>query len=230
LCGFAIAVLLSLGVVAPAASAATFSNPAAIAITDGSSATPYPSTISVSGVAGTVVGVRATLTQMSETFPNDVDVLLVGPTGAKTFLMSDTCGSGATPISGLTFVFDDAAPSFLPTIENNQCVGGTYRPTDFADMTGTDNFQPPAPAGPHPATLSVFNGGGPNGAWQLWVRDDVGIGGTGSIAGGWSLEISTSAPLAPVTTEKTKKKCKKKKHGKHKAAIAKKKCRKHAKK
>jgi subtilisin-like proprotein convertase family protein len=222
--GLAVAVVFCLALLAPSAPAATFSNSAPIALAEGSAATPYPSTVSVSGVTGTVVRVRATLTQLSEKYPNDIDILLVGPGGAETLLMSDTCGSGATPISGQTFVFDDAAPSFLPTIPGNQCVGGTYQATDFTDGVGDDHFPLPAPAGPYVATLSVFNGVDPNGTWQLWVRDDDGeIDGSGSIAGGWSLDISTPAPLAA----KKKKKCKKK-HGKHKTAIAKKKkCKKH---
>ena len=37
--------------------------------------------------------VTVTLKQMTHTFPDDVDVLLVGPTGVKFILMSDVIGS-----------------------------------------------------------------------------------------------------------------------------------------
>jgi subtilisin-like proprotein convertase family protein len=69
-------------------------------------------------------------------------------------------------------------------------VSGTYRPTNFE--VG-ETFPAPAPAPPHGSTLSVFNGISPNGAWNLFVNDDAG-GDTGSIANGWSIDITTNAP------------------------------------
>ncbi|HMP84148.1 MAG TPA: S8 family serine peptidase, partial [Verrucomicrobiota bacterium] len=54
-------------------------------------ASPFPSTISVNGVTGTVSKVTVTLRSLSHTFPDDLDILLVGPGGQKTLLMSD-CG------------------------------------------------------------------------------------------------------------------------------------------
>jgi Ca2+-binding RTX toxin-like protein len=42
--------------------------------------------------------------------------------------------------------------------------------------------------------LSAFNGTNPNGAWQLFVQDDVGWD-SGSIAGGWSLTIQRTAAI-----------------------------------
>src|SRR5205823_7554770 len=60
----------------------TFTNPAAITIPSGpGAASPYPSTINVSGFTGSVVKVTVTLNNISHTFPDDVDILLVGPTG-----------------------------------------------------------------------------------------------------------------------------------------------------
>ena len=73
-----------------AASPATFSNSASITITDNpvsclggppppQPATVYPSQIAVSGITDTVTDVNVTLNGFSHTFPDDVDVLLVGP-------------------------------------------------------------------------------------------------------------------------------------------------------
>jgi hypothetical protein len=55
-----------------------FSNSGLITIQDNTSALPYPSTISVSGLTGTITKVTATLSNINHTFPDDVDVLLVG--------------------------------------------------------------------------------------------------------------------------------------------------------
>ena len=67
----------------------TFSNSAAIVIPatgtgagTGAPATPYPSTITVAGITDPVARVTVTLKQASHTFPDDIDILLVGPTGA----------------------------------------------------------------------------------------------------------------------------------------------------
>ena len=59
----------------------TFSNPAAITINDAAVASPYPSTINVSGLGGTVTRVTVRLIGLSHTFPDDIDMLLVGPGG-----------------------------------------------------------------------------------------------------------------------------------------------------
>ncbi|MFC3769208.1 hypothetical protein [Paenibacillus sp. GCM10012303] len=40
--------------------------------------------------------------------------------------------------------------------------------------------------------LNVFNGQSPNGTWQLFIVDDVDQISDGSIAGGWTLSITTA--------------------------------------
>ncbi len=171
-----------------------FSNPAIITIPAGAPATtsgpaaPYPSTINVAGVVGNVSKVTATLNNMNHTFPDDIDVLLVGPGGQKLLLMSDAGGSA--DLVNNTYTFDDAAASTLADGALN--ASGTYRPSNFG--TG-DTFPAPAPVGPYPdpQLLSVFNGVNPNGTWSLFIVDDVG-GDIGNVNGGWSLNITTSAP------------------------------------
>src|ERR1041385_168626 len=69
----AIAVLT---VTAPS-SLGTFSNPGTITIPLMGNGSPYPSTINVSGLSGTITKVTATLNQLSHTYPDDVDILLV---------------------------------------------------------------------------------------------------------------------------------------------------------
>ncbi|MGQ9550480.1 MAG: hypothetical protein ACUVWS_17840, partial [Roseiflexus sp.] len=55
-------------------------------------ATPNPSTIEVSGVSGSIVSVVVRLNGLSHTFPDDLDIVLVGPSGQAVMLMSDVGG------------------------------------------------------------------------------------------------------------------------------------------
>jgi len=190
-----VAALASLAAAVQQADAAVFSNPAPIAINTAVSgsctvmtASPYPSQISVSGLTGTVTDVNVTLTGLSHTFPDDVAVLLVGPGGQSTILMGDSGGSA--DVNGVTLTFDDGAAATLP--DEAQIVSGTYRPMLWdspANCRPPATFPSPAPAGPYGSALSVFNGTDPNGAWSLYVLDDA-QGDSGSISGGWSLDIT----------------------------------------
>ncbi len=178
------------------AATATFSNPASITIpatdTDGP-ANPYPSTISVSGLSGTITQVTVTLNSVSHTYPGDLYVLLVSPGGHTTLLMADA-GENPDIVLG-TLTFDDFAAQAIP--EGGPVVSGTYRPSDWD--SSSDSLAAPAPARPYGGTLGVLNGSDPNGTWSLYVWDDS-SGDIGSIGGGWSLTITTSVPVAPGTS------------------------------
>ncbi|WP_134704977.1 DUF11 domain-containing protein [Ammoniphilus sp. YIM 78166] len=158
----------------------SFANPAPIIINVQGPATPYPSTINVAGLTGTIVKVTVTLSNISHTFPADLDILLVGPLGQNVLLLSDVGGN--QDIVGVTLTFDDDASTQVPT----PIVSGTFRPTN---MGGGDNFPAPAPSPPYGSALSVFNGTNPNGTWNLFVFDDKPMD-SGTIAGGWSLTIT----------------------------------------
>ena len=199
----AIFALLALLCLVPAASAATFSNPAPITIESCCGgvnvALPYPSTIPVSGLTGTVTKVTATLSAFGHGTPNDVDVLLVGPGGQSVILMSDAGGAQVTSFNTLTF--DDGAPDVVPP---GSIASGTYRPTNHPPDCGSqpnpdvepepDIFAPPPPYG---SALSVFDGTDPNGTWSLYVVDDCWMD-LGKIEGGWSVTVTTSG--SPATT------------------------------
>jgi hypothetical protein len=188
-----------------AAAGATFSNPTPIGPGDNAALLPYPSTIAVAGVAGTTVSVRATLTDVLAAAWN-IDALLVGP-GGSTLLTSDACNG--TDFVHVNVTFDDAAAGPLGTGPCPGFTGGTFKPTNYDT---TDSL--PGISAPYPLGLSNFRGVSPNGLWQLYVVDDQGPDAS-SIAGGWSLEITSTGTIA------TKKKCKRKK--KHHAGAAKKK-------
>jgi subtilisin-like proprotein convertase family protein len=204
----------ALGLAASAASAATFSNTdGPITINDDAdpacevpgTATPYPSSIEVSGLGTSIEDVNVTVSGLSHAAPDDVGLLLVSPAGESTLLMEDS--GGLIPVSDIDLTFDDAASGFLPD-DNDQLKSGTYLPSRGAttwgcfapesypkDVTGTD-----PPAGPYTSSLEVFNGTNPKGTWKLYVIDDAG-GDAGSLTG-WSLDISTTLPT-------TKAQCKK---------------------
>lgn len=171
-----------------------FQNTAAMTIADATTSSgaflPYPSTILVAGLSAPLGRVSVTLHQFWHTYPEDLDLLLVGPQGQAVMLLSDAGSSfPMSDTSPVTLTFDDTAARLAP--ETTALTGGSYRPTDYQPG---DEFHPPAPAGPFAAALSAFNGTDPNGVWQLFVLDDTASDG-GGILGGWSLEITAPASL-----------------------------------
>lgn len=173
-----------------AGSAATYSgsyrNPTTILVgTVAAPPGPYPSSISVSNLPGVVTNVSVILTNFNHTVPDDVDILLVSPSGQKLLMMSDAGGDNTTGFIRLTFADDFTA--VLP--DSTRILTGNYRPTNHG---AGDTFPAPAPAAPYGANFKVFDGINPNGQWRLFVTDDVAGAGSGSI-GGWYLNLTTFA-------------------------------------
>src|ERR1039457_4349188 len=152
----------------------SFANSANITIRDGNSASLYPSSITVSGMTGTVSQVTVQLKNLSHSQASDIDMLLVGPTGAKLVLFSDVGGNNS--IVATTILLDDAAASVLPTTFLSS---GTYKPADYGGVA--DAFLSPAPAiafaGDSAAPtcsatlITKFTGTVPNGVWSLYIMD-----------------------------------------------------------
>ncbi|MGH2651294.1 MAG: Calx-beta domain-containing protein [Actinomycetota bacterium] len=165
----------------------TFGSPPGpgIAIPDVGPGQPYPSEIEVSGLPSRLDDVNVTLEGLSHTSPEDLDVVLIGPGGQSTVLMSDV-GLGFA-VSDVRLTLDDEATESLP--DAAPITSGTFRPTD-SDSIGwdADEMPPPAPT-PPVASLTVFVGTDPNGTWQLFVNDDS-ANNEGTIEG-WSLDILT---------------------------------------
>lgn len=174
---------------------ATFNNPSALSIPDAGTATPYPSVVTVSGVVDTAFDVSVTLNGFSHSSPDDVGMLLVGPTGQAIVL---TNGGTDAAIAGANLTFSSSGTPW-PT---SGVVGtGTYRPESFYD---DDTFPISAPlvAGTNPTEIqtysfSAFHGTDLNGDWSLYVFDLVSAGNNlGQIAGGWSLTLTPLVPAA----------------------------------
>jgi subtilisin-like proprotein convertase family protein len=188
-------------------------NASPITTPDSGVASLYPSTVSFSGVRGTITSVRVTLNYVSHSFPDDYDILLVGPGGQSAILMSDSGGDHNTPAQGLTHcdvTLTDLGT--LPLPDADQITTGGYRPTNYSVGGNPNDTFPPNAARAYSSSLTVFNKTSPNGTWSLYVVDDA-AGDTGTIAGGWTLELDTTAyqnttlitvpesgPAAPYTT------------------------------
>lgn len=193
------------GTPVPSARAATntFANAGVITLNDMESteeyyarATPYPSTIPVSGVTGSITDVNVTLHHINLPAFNGIQAAqLVGPGGQSvglTYLYAIDQTS-----NDITLTFDDASP-----IEagGSPLASGTYNPWGITSWgPGVGPFLAPAPAYPASADLSIFNGTNPNGTWSLFVINVNPLNQQlpGAITGGWSLSITTEATNTP---------------------------------
>jgi subtilisin-like proprotein convertase family protein len=151
-------------------------------------ASAYPSTCTISGLGTSITDVNLVLTGLSHTYPDDVDMLLVGPSGANAIVMSDA-GAGGDVVNVNVTLDDEAAG---PLLDASQILSGSYRPANYG--TG-DTWPAPAPAPGGSSLLSVFDGTNPNGVWNLYIYDDEALDG-GSLTN-WSLSI-TANPAAPL--------------------------------
>jgi subtilisin-like proprotein convertase family protein len=165
----------------------SFTNATPIEIIDDAPASVYPSIINVSGMTGVITRVTVTIRGLNHSFPDDIDILLAGPAGKNVMLMSDAGGS--FPLDGVNVTFADGFPS-IPN--SSQIVSATYAPTNWG-LTA-DAFPSPGPAGPYLTGLTNFSGLDPNGAWRLFVFDDV-LENVGSIDDGWVLTVSSAEDL-----------------------------------
>ncbi|MFN8445952.1 MAG: DUF11 domain-containing protein [Caldilineaceae bacterium] len=182
--------------------AATFDNLAPLTLPDSPVLSPtvadlYPSVINVANVVDSVVNVAVTLHHLSHSQADDLDILLVGPSGDSVTLMSDVGRSVA--LNDITLEFTDSAP-LLPAL--GSVSSGQYRPTNNATEGGdaTDTYPAPGPGGLSDARplLGRFNNKLANGAWKLYVVDDHADHG-GALLGGWSLTLTTQRLTLPLT-------------------------------
>src|SRR5687767_12155482 len=157
----------------------------------------YPSVINVAGLPGTVTKVTVTFA-ITTTFPDDFDILLVGPTGARSLVMSDAGGSGDH--TNVSFTFDQTAAALMPDGPTTPIPSGTFRPSNYAGLVtpepgGQDNFPMAGGLMSYPTDFNIFNGTNPNGAWNLYVVDDQVIDNV-ALPSGWSIDITTSGVVS----------------------------------
>lgn len=152
--------------------------------------------INVSGLPGTITRVTVTFNGINHGNPDDIDVLMVAPTGNRNLIVMSDAG-GISDLTGTVLTLSDAASNLL-TDEGFIGDGAqTFRPANhegagdaFNGFFGTTNSA--APSGGQ--TLgSQFGGINPNGLWSLYVMDDANPSVGGSIANGWSITIETNS-------------------------------------
>lgn len=168
------------------------SNSASIEIKDSvtppTKANPFPSEINVQNVSGTVSKVEVALTGLTHQYSGDMDIMLIGPGGQKVVLMSD---SSQANLSGVNLTFKDSGSALPPEASNFDIPSGNYKPSDYgvlADFTGTgvDSI------GAVTSLNTAFANQNPNGVWKLYIVDDAQEI-AGSVIGGWSINVITSA-------------------------------------
>ncbi len=168
----------------------TFSNTTPITIVDVAPASVYPSVITISGFPATGITVQSvTLNGLNHTFAADIDMMLQSPSGQRVMLTSDA--GGGSDFSNATIRYQDGAAAYpAGTVIPN----GTYAPIN----TGSpDNFPAPGPGSITPATTLATFTGDFNGAWGLYIVDDLG-GDVGSVTGGYSITF-TGSVTTPIT-------------------------------
>jgi len=147
-------------------------------------ATPYPSEITVSGLGSTISDVDLQLKGFSHTYPDDVEMLLVGPAGQNAIVMADVGGS--IPARNITLDLDDEAAIALPN--EGPLTSGRFR---FESPPPIASFPSPAPVPSGETALSAFDFTNPNGTCQLYIADDSPAD-KGRLRG-WALEIMATS-------------------------------------
>ena len=175
-----------------------------------STGSPYPSAITVpASVTGLVTDVKVSVV-LDHTWPDDLDLLLVSPSGTKVLLMSDVGGNAGNAITPDTLLLSDPGG---PISDITQLQDGTFQPTNTGSdcdnsTEASDVFPSPAPGGPYSTALSAFNGASPVGAWNLYAVDDCNLGNTlGARIQSWALDITaklTAVSLTSFTAARTK--------------------------
>jgi subtilisin-like proprotein convertase family protein len=156
---------------------ASFANSTAIPIPD-SGGGAVTSTVDASAHPGSFVCRIRVTTDISHTFPGDLDMTLMSPSGRIATISTDNGGSADNAFAG-TLWTDFANPGGqVPYATNDGLVN------DTAYSVGV----PAATLVPEEA-FALFVGDDPRGVWTLTINDDAG-GDTGTL-NSWGLEVTT---------------------------------------
>jgi subtilisin-like proprotein convertase family protein len=185
-------------------------------ITVGSStASPYPSAITVTGLSGTLTALTLTFTNFSVSNANSLAIVLQAPDGTHNL---DLFSATANAFSGSTFTLSDSGTHGLVPLFINQSpivLSGAYKATDY--FPAQDNFPGPGPGTNYTSagdgtsgsgtgnflnTFGTIAGANLNGTWKLYIANqDPPLPPSGTIAS-WTLSFTlTNAPATTTTLD-----------------------------
>ena len=156
-------------------------------------ATPYPSSLSVSGLTGNIMKTRLTLRDYASSDPIHTAALLVAPSGDK--MVPWYAVGGGSSVSNVDIAFEDNAAATLGISDTP--TSGIYAPSHQVDPMW-NGFASPAPSVPNGLAFSVFDGDSPNGIWDLYFEDPF-TGDSSATAGRidcWELALWTDSALS----------------------------------
>jgi uncharacterized repeat protein (TIGR01451 family) len=187
---------------------------------------PYPSHVYVGtsndpnsmNLVGTLTSTTINLKNLTMSgYAAGLEMLLVSPGGQAYEFLSNAGLVTTTGVSGLNINLADSASGYISSSSNLST--GTFNPTVVGKSglnDAADVFIAPAPqtglyyAGPGPlvgttqgnTTLGeAFNGGNATGAWTLYVNNS--ITGSGTLSGGWCIDLTVLANAAATATTLT---------------------------
>jgi len=151
----------------------------------------YPATIEVFGMRTNFVWVEVRLDELTHDRAEDLDILVVSPSGHKVILMSDAGGSNR--VDKATLVFYPNWIGWPPPPETNAIPShgeSHYRCRNYGEWERQLETQPPyvAPPGPYLEDLDVVRGSNPNGIWRLYIYDDS-TNKAGVLEGSWTIKF-----------------------------------------
>ncbi|BAK64758.1 hypothetical protein SLG_00830 [Sphingobium sp. SYK-6] len=153
-------------------------------------AADFPIEFAVSGL-GTVTDVNVTLTGLTHSYSDDLQMILVSAAGTRVLLMNEA--GGPANWNNDTVTFDQSAAAAMPNSfggTNFNIPSGSYKPSAYSVgpvlsllIDGTN--------------LDLFNGEDANGTWKLFISD-VNLFDAGSVQGvTLSIEALTPPPAVP---------------------------------
>ncbi|MBL4586716.1 MAG: T9SS type A sorting domain-containing protein [Flavobacteriales bacterium] len=113
---------------------------------------------------------NVTIDSIQHTFLSDLDIYLVSPAGDTVELSTDNGGAGDDMVN---VVFSDTSTNDI-TLQVADILPGIYHTEDTSGFAG------------------LYNGQNPNGAWSLWIMDD--LGGDDGVLVSWSMTFIDNSP------------------------------------
>jgi hypothetical protein len=159
-------------------------------------ASPYPSSISVTGVSGITTEAEVTLWGLHESDAEGLQVLLVGPSGRSIVLMASYESGRHVSLNSTSWGFRTLSqPVECPEPEGTWSTASVTEPFNCGLRAP---FPEPAPVGPYSDMLEAL---GNAGEWKLYVANAASDG-EGAIVSGWSLKLRTTPVVAlPATSD-----------------------------